>query len=185
MRLMGLAAIYPRPKTSISSKAHQQYPYLLRGLSIDHPNQVWCIDIGPRNGPSYIRLQAGFVYLTAIMESAVYRRKYSRYVLSWRLSNTLGFCLEALDEALGMNTPDIFNSDQGVQFTSSAFTSRLQSGDSKSPHEVRISIDGVGRCFDNIFSAGTRRYREIMAQREQGRGSALRGSLPEGLPGPT
>ena len=135
MRLMGLSAIYPKPKTSISSKQHQKYPYLLRGLSIDRPNQVWCTDV------TYIRLYAGFVYLTAIMDW------YSRYVLSWRLSNTLdtGFCLEALEEALGMNTPEIFNSDQGVQFTSSAFTSRLQS------HGVRISMDGVGRCFDNIM----------------------------------
>jgi putative transposase len=134
-RLMGLSAIYPRPKTSISSKEHRKYPYLLRGLSIDRPNQVWCTDV------TYIRLHAGFVYLTAIMDW------YSRYVLSWRLSNTLdtGFCLEALDEALGVNTPDIFNSDQGVQFTSSAFTSLLESND------VRISMDGVGRCFDNIM----------------------------------
>ena len=135
MRLMGLSAIYPKPKTSISNKEHQKYPYLLRGLSIDRPDQVWCTDV------TYVRLHAGFVYLTAIMDW------YSRYVLSWRLSNTLdtGFCLEALEEALGMNTPDIFNSDQGVQFTSSAFTSRLQS------HDVRISMDGVGRCFDNIM----------------------------------
>ena len=135
MRLMGLAAIYPRPKTSVSSKEHRKYPYLLRGMRIDHSNQVWCSDV------TYIRLHAGFVYLTAIMDW------YSRYVLSWRLSNTLdtGFCLEALEEALGMNKPDIFNSDQGVQFTSNTFTSLLESND------VRISMDGMGRCFDNIM----------------------------------
>ena len=135
MRLMGLAAIYPRPKTSLTHKQHRKYPYLLRGLSIDHSNQVWCTDV------TYIRLYEGFVYLVAIMDW------YSRYVLSWRLSNTLdtSFCLEALEEALCLRQPQIFNSDQGVQFTSHAFTSVLESRD------IRISMDGQGRCFDNIM----------------------------------
>lgn len=135
MRLMGLEAIYPKPRTSQAHRAHRKYPYLLRGLVIDRPDQVWCSDV------TYIRLVQGFVYLVCIMDW------YSRYVLVWRLSNTLeaSFCIEALEEALSKGRPEIFNTDQGVQFTAAGFTSLLQGA------EVRISMDGRGRCFDNIM----------------------------------
>lgn len=135
MRLMGLEAIYPKPKMSQAHLQHLKYPYLLRGLQLERPNQVWCSDI------TYIGLEGGFLYLVAVMDW------YSRYVLAWRLSNTLdaGFCVEALEEALSVNRPEIFNTDQGVQFTSSRFTATLTSA------EVRISMDGRGRCFDNIM----------------------------------
>ena len=134
MQLMGLAAIYPGPRLSRGDES-KKYPYLLGNLKIDHPNQVWCTDI------TYIRLRTGFVYLTAVMDW------YSRYVLSWKLSTNLevGFCLEALDEALRRGHPKIFNSDQGVQFTSRDFTGRLEK------ENVRISMDGRGRVFDNIM----------------------------------
>ena len=135
MKIMGLAAIYPRPRLSIPDLVHRKYPYLLRGLAIKHANQVWCTDI------TYVRLQQGFVYLVAIMDW------YSRYVLAWRISVTLevAFCLEALDQSLRLAQPDIFNSDQGSQFTSNDFTTRLED------HGIRISMDGRGRVFDNIF----------------------------------
>ena len=135
MRLMGLEAIYPKPKTSRPHVQHRKYPYLLRGLVIDRPDQVWCSDV------TYIRLAAGFLYLVCVMDW------YSRFVLSWRLSNTLdaGFCVTALEEALSRGQPEIFNTDQGVQFTSSGFTSVLEQA------QVRISMDGRGRCFDNIM----------------------------------
>ncbi len=135
MRAMGLEAIYPKRNLSISSSEHKKYPYLLRDLTIEHPDQVWCADI------TYIRMAQGFLYLIAIMDW------YSRYVLSWRLSNTLdvGFCLEALEAALAISQPEIFNSDQGVQFTSREFTGKLESC------SVNISMDGRGRVFDNIF----------------------------------
>ena len=135
MRLMGLEALYPKPRTSQAHARHRKYPYLLRGLVIDRPDQVWCSDV------TYIRLVEGFLYLVAIMDW------YSRFVLAWRLSNTLdaSFCIEALEEALSQGRPEIFNTDQGVQFTSSGFTSVLSSA------EVRISMDGRGRCFDNIM----------------------------------
>ncbi len=135
MRLMGLEAIYPKPKTSLSHKQHRKYPYLLRDLAINQVDQVWCTDV------TYIRLHAGFVYLTAIMDW------HSRYVLTWQLSNTLdtSFCLDALSQALDMSKPEIFNSDQGVQFTSNDFTGLLES------QNIRISMDGKGRCFDNIM----------------------------------
>jgi putative transposase len=135
MRKMGLEAIYPKKNLSIPSEDHKKYPYLLRGLVIAKPDQVWCADI------TYIRMAQGFLYLIAIMDW------YSRYVLSWRLSNTLdvGFCLEALEAALAISQPDIFNSDQGVQFTSKEFTGRLEGCG------IRISMDGRGRVFDNIF----------------------------------
>jgi putative transposase len=135
MRLMGLEAIYPKPRLSQPHPAHKKYPYLLRHLVIDHPNQVWATDI------TYIRMVQGFVYLTAIMDW------YSRYVLAWELSTTLdtSFCLEALDRALAIGQPEIFNSDQGTQFTSLDFIQRLED------HGVRISMDGRGRVFDNIF----------------------------------
>lgn len=135
MRLMGLEAIYPKPLASQAHPEHRKYPYLLRGLVIDRPDQVWCSDV------TYIRLTEGFVYLVAIMDW------HSRYVLAWRLSNTLdaSFCVEALEEALSVSRPEIFNTDQGVQFTSTGFTSVLEKAD------VQISMDGRGRCFDNIM----------------------------------
>jgi putative transposase len=134
MRLMGIEAIYPR-KTTIPAPGHKVYPYLLRGLTIDRANQVWCSDI------TYVPMRHGFMYLVAIMDWC------SRHVLAWRLSNTLDttFCLDALDEALDQYRPDIFNSDQGAQYTSEAFTTRLQS------HGVAISMDGRGRALDNVF----------------------------------
>jgi len=136
MQTMGLCAVYPRPKTSKPHPAHKIFPYLLRGLTIDHPNQTWCADI------TYIPMRRGFLYLVAIMDW------YSRRVLSWRLSNTLeaDFCVEALNEALSHHgTPGIFNTDQGSQFTSAQFTDILLG------HGVRISMDGRGRYLDNIF----------------------------------
>lgn len=135
MRLMGLEAIYPKPRTTVFGTGHKIYPYLLRNVAVTRPNQVWSTDI------TYVPLVRGFLYLTAIMDW------YSRYVLSWRLSNSLDmdFCLEALEEALGRGRPEIFNSDQGVQFTSREFTGRLESA------AVAISMDGRGRALDNVF----------------------------------
>lgn len=135
LRLMGLEAIYPKPRLSLPGQPMQKYPYLLRGVPIERCNQVWSCDI------TYIRLQHGFLYLMAILDW------YSRYVLSWEVSVTLdtSFCLDALDRALCLATPEIFNSDQGVQFTSTQFTSRLTAAD------VCISWDGRGRALDNIF----------------------------------
>jgi putative transposase len=136
MRVMGLESLAPKPNTSRPNPAHPVYPYLLRGLTIDRPNQVWAADI------TYIPLARGFAYLVAIMDW------HSRRVLSWRLSNTLdsSFCLEALQEALSrFGRPGIFNSDQGSQFTASAFTDVLLGAG------VKISMDGRGRCIDNVF----------------------------------
>ena len=136
MHLMGLEAIYQAPKTSTPHPAHRIYPYLLKGMVIDRPNQVWCADI------TYIPVQRGFLYLVAIMDWA------TRHVLAWRLSNTMDvrFCLEALNEALARyGKPKIFNTDQGSQFTSFDFTGLLKAA------EVTISMDGRGRCMDNIF----------------------------------
>jgi putative transposase len=135
MRKMGLQALYPRPGTSIPDRQHKKYPYLLRGLDIDRPNQVWAADI------TYVPLPHGFMYLVAIMDW------FSRFVLAWQLSNTLdgGFCLEALRRALRDGQPDIFNTDQGVQFTAYAFTDELEAAN------IRVSMDGRGRFFDNIF----------------------------------
>ena len=135
MRIMGIRAIYRRPRTSKPAPGHKIYPYLLSGMEITRPNQVWATDI------TYIPMARGFLYLVAIMDW------YSRYVLSWRLSNTLdaSFCVEALEEALGKGRPDIFNTDQGAQFTGEAFTGLLQQ------HGVRISMDGKGRYSDNLF----------------------------------
>jgi len=135
MRVMGLEGICPKRNLSQASKEHKIYPYLLRGLEIDHPDQVWCSDI------TYIRLRQGFVYLVAVMDW------FSRYVLSWELSVTLDrdFCVRALDKALEISRPEIFNTDQGSQFTSKDFTDRLKD------HNIRISMDGRGRAFDNIF----------------------------------
>jgi putative transposase len=135
MRTMGLEAVYPKPRLSVSSPEHRIYPYLLNGLKIFRPNQVWAADI------TYIRLTGGFVYLTAVMDW------FSRYVLSWRLSTSpdTEFCTAALEDALSQARPEIFNSDQGCQYTSREFTSVLKKAD------VRISMDGRGRVFDNIF----------------------------------
>lgn len=135
LREMGLMAVYPKPRLSIPGKDHKVYPYLLRGLTITRPDQVWAADI------TYIRLSKGYVYLVAIMDL------YSRKVISWRLSNTLdaGFCVEALKEALSKGRPEIFNTDQGSQFTSFEFTGVLEDAG------VKISMDGRGRVYDNIF----------------------------------
>jgi len=136
MRLMGLRAIYPRPKTSKAHPGHKIYPYLLRGLEINRPNQVWSADI------TYTPMPRGFMYLVAIMDL------YSRKVLAWSLSNTMdtNFCVAALEKALHFHgAPEIFNTDQGSQFTSEKFTSVLKE------HGVKISMDGKGRFKDNIF----------------------------------
>jgi len=135
MRTMNLLAIYPKRGLSKSHPEHKIYPYLLKGLDIVRANQVWCADI------TYIQLARGFCYLVAIMDW------FSRYVLSWRVSNTLeaDFCVECLEEALEYGRPEIFNTDQGSQFTSKDFTQKLLKGN------IRISMDGRGRVFDNIF----------------------------------
>lgn len=135
MRLMGLEAIYPKPRTSVKHPGHAVYPYLLKGLVVDRPDQVWCTDI------TYIPMRRGWLYLVAIMDW------FSRFVLAWELSNTLDaqFCVAALERALASGTPGIFNSDQGSQFTSRAFTGVLEAA------AVRISMDGRGRVYDNIF----------------------------------
>ena len=136
MRLMALVAIYQRPSTSKATAAHKVYPYLLGGITIERVNQVWCSDV------TYIPMAKGFLYLVVIMDWV------SRAVLAWRLSNTLGaeFCVEALEEALSRyGRPEIFNTDQGSQFTSDDFTGTLKR------HGITISMDGKGRCMDNIF----------------------------------
>jgi putative transposase len=135
MQRMGLEAIYPKPRLSNPAPGHRIYPYLLRGVKIERPNQVWSTDI------TYIRLRGGFIYLVAVIDW------YSRYVLSWEVSVTLdtSFCVSALDWALKDSTPDIFNSDQGAQFTSDEFTSRLKD------RGIKISMDGRGRALDNVF----------------------------------
>ena len=136
MRQMGLRALYPRRRTSQPGKGHKIYPYLLRGLTIERANQAWATDI------CYIPMAKGFMYLVAIMDW------HSRRVLSWRVSNTLDadFCIEALEEAIRrFGAPDIFNTDQGAQFTSEAFTGVLKD------HGIKISMDGKGRWVDNVF----------------------------------
>ena len=135
MRLMGLEAIYPKPNLSAPDGQHKVYPYLLRGVSIERPDQVWSADI------TYVPLASGFMYLAATIDW------YSRYVIAWRLSNTLdgSFCQEMLEEALSLGKPEVFNTDQGVQFTAQAWTSRLLSSG------VAVSMDGKGRCLDNVF----------------------------------
>lgn len=135
MRKMGIQAIYPKPKTSQAAEGHKIYPYLLRNLEITRVNQVWSSDI------TYVPLHRGFMYLVAVIDW------YSRYVLAWQLSNTLdgAFCLDALHQALCWGTPDIFNTDQGVQFTARTYTSVLEDAG------IRISMDGKGRALDNIF----------------------------------
>jgi len=136
MRLMGLEAMAPQPGTSKPHPEHRVYPYLLRGLDICRPDQVWAADI------TYVPMEDGFLYLVAIMDW------HSRLVLSWRLSNTMdtSFCIDALEEALSrFGTPEIFNTDQGAQFTAEAFTRPLRD------RKVAVSMDGKGRCLDNVF----------------------------------
>lgn len=135
MQVMNLEAIYPRPKTTNASEEHKKFPYLLRGRVVSRPNEVWAADI------TYIPMSSGFMYLVAIIDW------YSRYVLAWRLSNSLesSFCEEVLEDALSRDRPEIFNTDQGVQFTSRRFTNRLESA------RVSISMDGKGRALDNVF----------------------------------
>ncbi len=135
MRILGLEAIYPKKRLSLENKEYKKYPYLLRGLRIDRPDHVWCSDI------TYIRLRGGFVYLTAVMDW------HSRFVLSWDLSITMDceFCVSTLDCALERGRPEIFNTDQGSQYASGDFTGRLRRDG------IQISMDGRGRCFDNIM----------------------------------
>jgi putative transposase len=135
MRLMDIEAIYPRPRTTRRNAEHRVFPYLLRGVEILWPDHVWSTDI------TYVPMPRGFMYLTAVIDW------HSRYVLSWALSNSLEgtFCIEALDEALAGGTPEIFNTDQGSQYTAAAFTGRLQQAG------IAISMDGRGRALDNVF----------------------------------
>jgi putative transposase len=135
MRQMGLMAIYPKPRLSRPGPGHRIYPYLLRNVAIVRPDQVWSSDI------TFVPMPRGWMYLTVVMDW------FSRYVLSWRLSNTLDglFCLEALDAALSERRPEVFNTDQGAQYTSEAFTSRLEAAG------VAVSMDGRGRWLDNVF----------------------------------
>jgi putative transposase len=135
MRTMGLEAIYPKPRTTIAGKGHKVYPYLLRGVVIGRPDQVWSTDI------TYVPMATGFMYLAAVIDW------FSRYVIAWRLSNTLdgSFCVEMLEEALEGGRPEVFNTDQGAQFTAEAFTSRLEGAG------VAVSMDGRGRALDNVF----------------------------------
>ena len=135
MQKMGIQAIYPKRKTSIANKEHRVFPYLLRDMKIEYPNQVWATDI------TYIRMRQGWLYLVVIMDW------YSRYVISWELSNTMEvhFCLDVLENALLKGKPEIFNSDQASQFTNRDFTEMLEKAG------IRISMDGRGRVYDNIF----------------------------------
>jgi putative transposase len=135
MQLLDIEAVHPKPKLSQPGEDHRIYPYLLRGVAVERVNQVWSTDI------TYIRMAQGFVYLVAVIDW------FSRFVLSWSLSLTMemDFCLEALDRALRRGRPEIFNSDQGPQFTSEKFTGKLEA------RKIAVSMDGRGRCFDNIF----------------------------------
>jgi putative transposase len=135
LRVMGLEAIYPKPRLSAAGRGHKVFPYLLRDVAVGRPDQVWSADI------TYVPLASGFMYLAATIDW------YSRLVVAWRLSNTLdgSFCLDMLEEALGRGRPEVFNTDQGVQFTAAAWTGRLESAG------VAVSMDGRGRCLDNVF----------------------------------
>jgi len=135
MRILGIEALYPKPNLSRPAAGHEIYPYLLRGVKIERPNQVWSTDI------TYIPMHGGFLYLVAVMDW------YSRFVLSWELSNTMetGFCLAALEEAFRFGQPEIWNSDQGAQFTSADFLAPLKK------RGISISMDGRGRALDNVF----------------------------------
>jgi len=162
MRLMGLEAIYPKRKTSIPNQENKIYPYLLRGLSISHPNQVWSTDI------TYVKLEHGWAYLIAIMDW------YSRYVIDWQLSENLEieFCLETLNRALNKKRPEIFNSDQDARFTSPQFTGILEE------KQIKISMDSRGRYLDNIFNERlwrTVKYENIYLKHYQSIGEAREG----------
>lgn len=162
MRLMGLEAVYPKPNLSKASAEHKKYPYLLRNLIIDHPDQAWGADI------TYVRMHHGYVYLVAVMDW------YSRYVLSWEISTTLdaAFCVSTLQRALQISKPEIFNSDQGVQFTSNEFTALLKE------NGIRISMDGQGRAFDNIMVERLWRsvkYEEVYLKDYERPSEAIRG----------
>ena len=154
MEILGLEAIYPKPKTSKSHPDHKKYPYLLKNMSITHSNQVWGTDV------TYIPMQKGFLYLVAIMDW------YSRFVLSWELSISLtaDFCVNCLQNALSLNIPKIHNSDQGVQFTSADYITALEY------NKIQISMDARGRCFDNIFTERlwrTVKYEEVYIKHYQ------------------
>jgi putative transposase len=162
LRLMGLEAIYPKPKLSRPGEGHTIYPYLLRDVKVEQVNQVWSADI------TFIRMARGWLYLVAVMDW------FSRYVLSWRLSASLeeDFCVEALREALRLGPPEIFNTDQGSQFTGAAFTGELGRA------EVRISMDGRGRALDNVFVERlwrTVKYEEVYLKDYQAFGEAQQG----------
>jgi putative transposase len=163
MGLMGLEAVHPMPRLSAPTPGHRVYPYLLRGVTIERSNQVWSTDI------TYIPMPTGFMYLTAVIDW------HSRYVLSWRLSNTLeiDFCLDALDEALCRSRPEIFNTDQGSQYTAEAFVSRVTASG------AQMSMDGRGRWLDNVFVERLWRsvkYEEVYIWRHE-TVSALRAGL--------
>ena len=163
MRNMGLMAIYHKPRTSCPASLYMKYPNLLKRTVIDAVDIAWCSDI------TYIRLKGGFMYLVAIMDY------FSRYVLSWSVSNSLDslFCLDALDEALSISKPQIFHSDQGKQYTGTKFVDTVKKGD------IRISMSGKGRCFDNILAERlwrTVKYEEVYL-REYAGGQDLIGSL--------
>jgi putative transposase len=152
MRWMGLEAIYPKPRLSVPGRKHKVYPYLLRGVSIERVDQVWSTDI------TWVAMPQGFMYLAAVIDW------YSRYVIAWRLSNTLDgdFCLEMLEEALGQGQPEVFNTDQGAQFTAGAWTGRLEAAG------VQVSMDGKGRCLDNVWVERlwrTVKYEELYLKR--------------------
>ena len=135
LRVMGLEAIYPRPRTTVPAPGHRVYPYLLRDVAVERPGHVWSADI------TYLPLPSGFMYLAATIDW------FSRYVVAWRLSNTLdgSFCRDMLEAALATGTPEVFNTDQGVQFTARAFTGRVERAG------AAVSMDGRGRCLDNVF----------------------------------
>jgi putative transposase len=163
MRLMGLEAIYPKPCTTGTNPGHRKYPYLLRDVPVERPNQVWSADI------TYVPLANGFMDLAATIDW------YSRYVLAWRLSNTLDgdFCLAMLEEALSGGRPEVFNTDQGVQFTAQAWTGRLEAAG------VQVSMDGKGRALDNVFVE--RRWRTVKYEDVYLRGYASVPALEGGL----
>jgi putative transposase len=162
LRLMGLMAVYPKPHLSLSPLERRRFPFLLRGVKLERPNQVWTTDI------TYIRLRGGFVYLVAVIDW------FSRYVLAWELSTTLevGFCVAVVERALRTQRPEIFNTDQGVQFTSQAFQAPLLAA------QVKLSMDGRGRVFDNIFVERLWRsvkYEEVFLHDYQDVGESRRG----------
>jgi putative transposase len=162
LRLMGLMAVYPKPHLSLSPLERRRFPFLLRGVKLERPNQVWTTDI------TYIRLRGGFVYLVAVIDW------FSRYVLAWELSTTLevGFCVAVVERALGTQRPEIFNTDQEVQFTSEAFQAPLLAA------QVRLSMDGRGRVFDNISVERLWRsvkYEEVFLHDYQDAGESRRG----------